>query len=109
MQDYYAASDLLVHPALYDPAPNVVLEAMASGRGVIISQNCGNHELVEEGKNGFVFEAGNSNALTGLLRKLTDKQKLTTLGKYARKTAEDYPTSRMINSLVSLYNNLLIK
>lgn len=109
VQNYYTASDLLVHPALYDPAPNVVLEAMASGRGVILSQNCGNHELVEEGKNGFVVEAGNSKALARLLHKLKDKQKLITLGQYARKTAEDYPASRMIDSLISLYNNLLIE
>ncbi|MBE8232398.1 MAG: glycosyltransferase family 4 protein [Endozoicomonadaceae bacterium] len=107
VQNYYAASDLLVHPALYDPAPNVVLEAMASGRGVIVSQNCGNHNLIEEGKNGFVFEAGNSKKLISLLNNCSDRQEFIKLGNHARKTAECYPTSRMINSLTSLYNDLL--
>jgi UDP-glucose:(heptosyl)LPS alpha-1,3-glucosyltransferase len=107
VQNYYAASDLLVHPALYDPAPNVVLEAMASGRGVILSQNCGNHELVEEGKNGFVVEAGNSRALASLLSNCKNKQQLKSLGNYARETAENYPVSRMIHSLIKLYQSVL--
>lgn len=107
VQNYYAASDLLVHPALYDPAPNVVLEAMASGRGVILSQNCGNHDLIKAGKNGFIYTAGDVKTLASLLKTCKDKQKLSALGNAARKTAEHYPVSGMIDAFIQLYQSTL--
>ena len=109
VQNYYAACDLLVHPALYDPAPNVVLEAMAIGRAVLVSRNCGNHELVEKGKNGFVFEANNIEQLATLLNNNTDKERIQAMGKAARKTAESYPVSRMVESFVQVYQSVLGK
>ncbi len=109
VQSYYAACDLLVHPALYDPAPNVVLEAMASGRGVIISQHCGNHDLVNAGVNGYICEPGNANSLATLLESCKDSQQLRLLGSQARETAEQYPVSRMINELIELYQSVLEK
>jgi len=109
VQDYYAVCDLLVHPALYDPAPNVVLEAMAIGRAVIVTRSCGNYELVEEGENGFICEANSTVALATLLNDNTDKKTIQTMGKAARKTAEYYPTSKMIESFVQVYQSVLEK
>ena len=109
VRDYYAASDLLLHPALYDPAPNVVLEAMATGRGVIVSENCGNHELIETGVNGYICEAGNAKSLATLLENCKDSSQLILLGKAARKTAEKFPVSRMVNALIALYQTCLIE
>lgn len=109
VQDYYAACDLLVHPAFYDPAPNVVLEAMSMGRAVIVSRNCGNHELVENGENGFVFEVDDMNQLATLLNNNRSKQKLYVMGKAARKTAEFYPVSRMVESFTRVYESILNK
>ena len=107
VQDYYAACDLLVHPALYDPAPNVVLEAMASGRAVIVSRHCGNYELVEEGENGFVLDTGNVDQLAELLNKYQDRNELRMLGENARKTAEIYPVSAMVESYIQVYQSVL--
>ncbi len=107
VKDYYAASDLLVHPALYDPAPNVVLEAMAIGRGVILSRNCGNHDLVEEGVNGFVCTAADAESLAMLLDHCNDKEQLVSLGKQARDTAQHFPVSAMTQAFVELYQSVL--
>lgn len=107
VKSYYAAADLFVHPALYDPAPNVVLEAMASGLGVIVSHNTGNKGLIETDKSGYIFTAGDDNALANLLEKCSDSKKLLLMGKEARKKAEQFPISRMVNELVQLYQSLL--
>lgn len=47
MHDFYSQIDVLVHPALYDPAPNVTTEAMARGIPVVISQYTGTIDFSE--------------------------------------------------------------
>ncbi len=70
-------------PALYEVATVFVLpskgpgetwglavnEAMANGKVVIVSDKCGcSVDLVENGVNGYIFPAGNSNALKDILK-----------------------------------------
>jgi glycosyltransferase involved in cell wall biosynthesis len=51
----YQAADCLAHPTFFDSCANVVLEAMSTGLPVATSNVCGAHELVEDGKSGFVL------------------------------------------------------
>lgn len=52
---YYRAMDVLVVPSRYvDPAPNVNLEAMASGLPVVATDIGGNRELNVDGETGFL-------------------------------------------------------
>lgn len=52
---YYAASDIIVYPSIYEPLGNVVLEAMAAGRPILASEVDGIPEIFVEGA-GFLFE-----------------------------------------------------
>src|SRR5205807_5037433 len=52
---YYAAADAFVFPTTYDAFGMVVLEAMASGLPVFSSNCAGAAELIQSGKDGFVF------------------------------------------------------
>ena len=63
----YQAADCLAHPTFFDSCANVVLEAMSTGLPVAVSNVCGAHELVEEGKSGFVL------AVTGKKRVVRDQ------------------------------------
>jgi glycosyltransferase involved in cell wall biosynthesis len=63
----YQAADGLVHPTFFDSCANVVLEAMSTGLPVVVSNVCGAHELVEEGKSGFVLP------VTGKKREIRDQ------------------------------------
>lgn len=54
MRDYYAASDLLFYPSLYEPFANVCLEACASALPVLTTELNGSSELVANGKNGYL-------------------------------------------------------
>jgi glycosyltransferase involved in cell wall biosynthesis len=56
LADLYRRSDLLVHPAFYDPFPRVIVEALASGLPVITSAACGGAELIVHGRNGFIVD-----------------------------------------------------
>lgn len=63
----YQAADCLAHPTFFDSCANVVLEAMSSGLPVVASNVCGAHELVEDGKSGYVL------AVTGQKREIRDQ------------------------------------
>jgi UDP-glucose:(heptosyl)LPS alpha-1,3-glucosyltransferase len=63
----YQAADALAHPTFFDSCANVVLEAMSTGLPVAASNVCGAHELVEEGRSGFVL------AVTGEKREVMDR------------------------------------
>ena len=63
----YQAADCLAHPTFFDSCANVVLEAMSTGLPVAASNVCGAHELVEEGKSGFVLP------VTGKKREVRDE------------------------------------
>jgi glycosyltransferase involved in cell wall biosynthesis len=52
---YYAASDIIVYPSVYEPLGNVVLEAMAAGRPILASDVDGIPEIFVEGA-GYLFE-----------------------------------------------------
>ncbi len=52
---YYAVSDVFILPSLSEPWGIVINEAMASGVIPLVSERCGAVDLVENGKNGFIF------------------------------------------------------
>jgi UDP-glucose:(heptosyl)LPS alpha-1,3-glucosyltransferase len=67
MATCYQAADALAHPTFFDSCANVVLEAMSTGLPVAASNVCGAHELIEEGKSGFVM------AVTGKKREVANR------------------------------------
>ena len=62
---------ILVLPSLYEGCPNAVLEAMALGTPVIVSDAAGLRELVTQGVNGDIFPAGDASALAPCLQSLS--------------------------------------
>ena len=106
VKPYYGAAEALVLPTLYDPFPNVALEAMASGLPVITSLKSGAAELIENGKNGFVCDALDVPALAAHLRAVTPES-APAMGARARATVEPMSLERMSGELLGLYNSLL--
>lgn len=70
-------SDVFIFPSLADGFGFSVLEAMACGVVPICSKNAGASDLIEDGKNGFLIDASNTNAICKVLELLNkDKTKL---------------------------------
>ena len=101
-----AAADAFVLPAVYDPFPNAVLEAMASGLPVVTSANCGSAELIEEGVNGFVRDALDIAGLAAALDRL-DPSAAQRMGEAARAAVAALTPERMAGEFVALYERLL--
>lgn len=58
VENIYAASDILLHTAHWDPLANVLLEGMATELTVIATNVDGTSEVIEHDKNGMLFPAG---------------------------------------------------
>ncbi len=64
----YASADVFVFPSTTDTWGNVVLEAQASGLPVIVTDQGGPRELMENGKTGFVVHGDDIEDLAGAMR-----------------------------------------
>ena len=60
LAELYSAADVFVLPSRQDAWGQTVIEAMASGRPVIVSPFAGSEEEVETGTTGFVLDAGDA-------------------------------------------------
>lgn len=67
-----AASHLLVLPSRFDGWGAVVNEALMVGTPVICSNRCGASDVIEHGRNGYVFKAGSTADLLWCLREYCD-------------------------------------
>jgi UDP-glucose:(heptosyl)LPS alpha-1,3-glucosyltransferase len=105
----YGVADALVLPTLYDPFPNVVLEALACGIPAITSSKSGAAEVIVDHKNGFVCDAYDLASLQQAMTALCDKDAANAMGIQARACAEQYDLNTMTAQLTTLYKSLLPK
>lgn len=108
--DYYLAnSDLFVFPSRKEGFPNALMEAMAAGLPVVVSDIGGNTDLVSDKETGLFFKTGD---VEDLNRTLTDAMSygnnIEKLGISARKIMENqYDFPIIASQYTSLYNQLL--
>jgi starch synthase len=91
ISDLYRKNHLFIFPSLQDGFGLVILEAMAAGLPVIASTHSGAPDLITPGINGFLFEAGDVDALESNVRyALGNRERLPFIGAAARMTAEQF-------------------
>lgn len=66
----YNGADCFINPSLNEGMPNAVMEAMACGLPVVVSNVAGNKDLVIEGVNGLLFDLGNEAQLINRLDRI---------------------------------------
>lgn len=105
---FYGAADALILPTLYDPFPNVCVEAFACGLPVLTSAQCGAAELITSHSNGWVCDALDQSAWqANIAAWLMCQAAWPTLRENARKTAEPLTLENMTTQLLALYKTLL--
>jgi glycosyltransferase involved in cell wall biosynthesis len=83
----YALSDIFVLPSLYENFPACILEAMASQCAVVSTRVGGIPEMIEDGADGVLISANDSEALADSLTSLAEDKRLRAdMGRRARES-----------------------
>jgi len=103
------AAFVVVPSEWFENFPMAVLEAMSSGKPVIGSDIGGIPEQIDDGKSGLLFEAGNTSALAGQMKRLLfDRELRLKLGREARKKVEkEHSLEVHCRRLIELYEKLI--
>lgn len=107
VRPYYGAADVLVLPTQYDPFPNVIWEAMACGLTILTSPYCGAAELIEQGRQGYVFEPSNTLEGAEKLDACVENQPPDTFNRHARNLAERSCIDTAVSNFTALYQRLI--
>lgn len=92
---------LVVVPSYFENLPYAVLEPMAWQRVVLASSSGGHREIIQHGKNGFIFAHGESERLAEQIRHILTKpaDEWAAIGTEARKTIGHYCDPNRIATL----------
>lgn len=70
VRELLAGSDLAVFPSVSEGMPNKVMEAMATGTPVLVSDVAGNSQLVDDGRQGRLFPSRDAEALRRVMAEM---------------------------------------
>ena len=103
----YASSDIFLFPSDTETFGNVTLEALASGLPAIVADATGSNALVNDGLNGFLVRARDSQAFTERVEQLVrDDELRARMSHAARASAEPYEWKQILSQIVSYYGEL---
>ncbi len=90
LPEYYNIADFLVLPSTHSESFGlVILEAMASGKPVIVSSLPGPSQLIDHGQDGFIFRRGDVDDLTRKITTLVNSEEIRhRMGEAARRKIE---------------------
>ncbi len=91
---------IFVLPSKREAMPQSLIEAMSRGKIVLSSNTDGGKEIIEDGKNGFLFEIGNAEQLIKLIKENLNGNRKVQLN--ARKSARKYSWKKLIKEYEKL-------
>lgn len=104
----YASADIFTFPSALETFGLVVVEAMAAGLPVVSSRVGGVRDVVEEGVTGYTFDVNDIDGLIdGVARIATSRQRITEMGRAARRFAETQTWPAMMDEVVDIYERLI--
>lgn len=109
MPSWMNAADLLALPSHGEGLPNAIVEAMACGIPVVVTNVGGIPEVVEDNKSGFLIEKGDIDSLTAVIEDLLkDEEKRKEMGAYGRSVIEQsFSWQKSAKALRGLYDEIL--
>ena len=103
----HSASDVFLLPTHYDVFGMVVLEAMATGIPVLVSQTAGAAEIFEEKKEGMILQdPASEEELAGKIEVFLDSPTRRDMGDRARVRALDFSWEVHFDKLMKIYRDI---
>lgn len=104
----YEKADVFVTASAADNQPLTILEALASGIPVVAAKVGGVPELIEEGKNGFLFGVNNSNLyIKNVLKILSNNRLRKQMGRESLKASTKYNIHYTVEQLLYVYQKAI--
>lgn len=102
-------ADVLLLPSWSEGISNAVLESMAAGLPVVVTECGGMREVVTDGADGFVVPIGDTDTMADVLAQLAGDQDLRVrIGAAAsERAAVDFDISRQVDRFVGAYRSLV--
>lgn len=103
-----AKSNIIILVSKREGLPRSILEAMALGKPVVVSNVRGNRDLVKQGRNGFLVQLGDVEGLVSSLKKLINDAKLRAkMGRASLEKIKDYSLEKVLTEMSSIYDYYL--
>lgn len=106
MEEIYRETDVFLLPSVWpENEPVTIMEAMAARIPVIASRIGGIPELVEDGKTGYLFEAGNANQLAQkMITCILNPGALRTFGENGYKKILNHTFENQVRQILQVYD-----
>src|SRR6185503_4454165 len=105
VRPFVTACDVVALCSLTEAFSLAAIEAMALGRPVVHSDVGGAAEMIEPGRNGYLFPAGDTRVFVDKLAALADRSRREAMGAHARRVAESRFSEK---AMVDRYERLLL-
>lgn len=103
------AADIFVFPSIHEGLPVALMEAIASGLPCVASDIRGNHELVQNGVNGYLCDVRSEEEFRVAIEKLIrDKESMGDLRKINLDIIEPFDITHVNMVMKRIYENVLI-
>ena len=108
-EQFYKIFDIFALPSHKEGFPVVVIEAMLSGCCCVRSNTEGAYEQIEDGKNGYIFEDGNTDQLSEILSRLVSdaalRKQVAMAGR--EKALREFTSEVMARNTVEVYKKIM--
>jgi len=104
MEQYYAASDIYVHPTFYDSCSLTVLEALACGLPAVTTRFNGASDAILSDEGGKIIQdPANAQEIADAIAFYFDEERRNRARTVARQWMEQYPRSRNVEETLAVY------
>ena len=108
VQRLMSEMDAMTLPSRYEACSMAIIEAMALGKPVVVTDAGGNPELVEDGVTGLLIERTPEALSAALIGLLADRERRQNMGEAARQRARRlFSADVMVDNVEALYHRMV--
>ncbi len=108
VEEYLHNSHIYLHTAWYEPFGLVLLEAMAAGLPVVTLDGQGNRDIIEQGKNGYLFDNEDPELFAKAILELkSNTDKYSEISNYAKSYSKQFDMQIMVDKFMSFYKGIV--
>lgn len=105
---WYKTADLYVHPAILEPFGNIIVESMAAGLPLVVTEGTGASDCVEKARCGLVARTGDVEDIADKIRQLIENKPLRDqMAVRAREGAKEYDWPIIARKYAEVYEKAI--